>query len=141
MELQIYEETENEGKSYVVNQMIAFNLKHFPEHLRGRYQPVQLSLRDADGNLFGGLVGEMCWNWLEVQYLFVDEAYRKSGYGTKLLSKAEEIAIERRCDFIKLDTLSFQAIDFYKRQGFEVFGTIPNAGGHTHYYLKKDIQP
>ncbi|MCY9670880.1 GNAT family N-acetyltransferase [Paenibacillus alginolyticus] len=140
MELQIYDETNNTDKLYVVNKMIEFNLKHFPDDLKGRYQVVNLYLKDVDGNVYGGLVGELCWNWLEVQYLFVDDVYRKLGYGKKLLSEAEQIAKEKKCDFIKLDTLSFQGLDFYKKQGFEVFGTIHNAGRHTHYYLKKDIE-
>ena len=69
----------------------------------------------------------------------IDEDLRRSGYGTKLITELEKIALEKECDFIKVDTLSFQALDFYKKQGFEVYGTIHNAGGHTHYYLKKDI--
>jgi len=60
------------------------------------------------------------------------------GYGRKLLLDAEKIAKEKRCDFIKLDRLSFQALDLYKNEGFEIFGTIENAGGHIHYYLKKN---
>lgn len=139
MELHISDEANSTDKSYAINKMIEFNLKHFPDDLKGRYQVVNLYLKDVNGNIYGGLVGEICWNWLEVQYLFVDEAYRRFGYGKNLLSEAEKIAKEKKCDFIKLDTLSFQAIDFYKKHGFEVFGTIHNAGGHTHYYLKKDI--
>ncbi|WP_240415428.1 GNAT family N-acetyltransferase [Paenibacillus periandrae] len=139
MDLHITNETNDAAKSYVVNKMIEYNLRHFPDDLKGRYQIVNLYLQDTYGNIFGGLVGEICWNWLEVQYLFVDDAYRKLGYGKKLLSEAEQIAKDKNCDFMKLDTLSFQALDFYKEQGFEVFGTIQNAGRHTHYYLKKDI--
>jgi GNAT superfamily N-acetyltransferase len=96
-------------------------------------------LKNADGQIYGGIVGEICWNWLEIHYLFVDKELRKLGYGKKLLSEAEKIAKEKKCDFIKLDTLSFQALDFYIKQGFKVFGAIQNAGSHTHYYLKKDI--
>jgi ribosomal protein S18 acetylase RimI-like enzyme len=119
--------------------MIEFNLKHFPDDLKGRYQEVNLFLIDTDGQIYGGIISELCWNWLEIHYLYIDQELRKLGYGKKLLSEAEKIAKEKNCDFIKLDTLSFQALDFYKKQGFEVFGTIQNAGGHTHYYLKKNI--
>lgn len=125
--------------NYVRNQMIKYNLKHFPDDLKGRYEEVNLLLRNADGQILGGIVGEICWNWLEIHYLFVDEPFRKSGYGTKLLNEAEKIAKEKQCEFVKLDTLSFQALDFYIKQGYEVYGQIENAGRHTHYYMKKDI--
>ncbi|OIA99317.1 GNAT family acetyltransferase [Paenibacillus sp. LC231] len=125
--------------NYVRNQMIKYNLMHFPDDLKGRYQEVNLLLRNADGQILGGIVGEICWNWLEIHYLFVDEPFRKSGYGTKLLNEVEKIAKEKQCEFVKLDTLSFQALDFYIKQGYEVYGRIENAGRHTHYYMKKDI--
>ena len=112
---------------------------HFPDELKGRYEPVQLFLKDHNGQIYGGLVGEICWNWLEVHYVFVDETLRQSGYGKALLSEAEAIAKSRKCNFIKLDTLSFQALDFYQKQGYIIYGTIPNAGGYNHYYLTKRI--
>ncbi|GAB6929183.1 GNAT family N-acetyltransferase [Paenibacillus sp. JCM 10914] len=131
--------TDIQHQHYVRDNMVAFNLKHFPDTLKGRYQQLNLLLKDAGGNVLGGITGEICWNWLEVHYLFVEERLRKSGYGTQLLMEIEKIAKEKQCDFIKLDTLSFQALYFYQKQGYEVFGMIENAGGHTHYYLKKNI--
>lgn len=112
---------------------------HFPDDLKGRYQKLNLQLVNAEGEIFGGIVGEFCWNWLEIQYLFVESEHRKLGYGRALLREAEKIAKNKKCDFIKLDTLSFQALGFYLKEGFHIFGTLENAGGHTHYYLKKDI--
>jgi len=55
------------------------------------------------------------------------------------MNEAEKIAKLKQCEFIKVDTLSFQALDFYKKEGFEVFGVIENAGRHSHYYLKKNL--
>jgi ribosomal protein S18 acetylase RimI-like enzyme len=77
---------------------------------------------------------------MEIYSLYLDKEIRKSGYGTKLLVAIEEIASEKQCDFIKLDTLSFQALEFYKMHGYKVFGTLDNVGrDHKHYYLKKDL--
>lgn len=139
MELFISSESSSADKEYVRNNMIAFNVRHFPAELNGRYQEINLFLKNANGQTVGGIVGEICWNWLEVHFLFIEEQYRHSGYGTKLLNEVEQIAKAKKCDFIKLDTLSFQALDFYKKHGFEIFGTIHNAGTHAHYYLKKDL--
>ena len=127
------------NKDYVRNKMIEFNLMHFPDDLKGRYEELNLHLVSEGGEIFGGIVGEFCWNWLEIHYLFVDPEHRKSGYGKALLREAEKMARDKKCDFIKLDTLSFQALDFYLKEGFQIYGTIENAGRHTHYYLKKDL--
>nr|WP_188540884.1 GNAT family N-acetyltransferase [Paenibacillus segetis] len=119
--------------------MIEYNLMHFPDDLKGRYQEVNLFLVDEEDQVLGGIIGEICWNWLEIHYLFVEDEFRNCGYGKKLMSEALTIARDKECEFVKVDTLSFQALDFYKKQGFEVFGVIENAGRHTHYYLKKDL--
>ncbi|RKN82245.1 GNAT family N-acetyltransferase [Paenibacillus ginsengarvi] len=141
MTLYISIEPNEADKAFVRDGMIAYNRRHFPERLRGNYREVAVFVKDAEGRTCGGLVGEICWNWLEVQYLFIEEPYRKSGYGAKLVREAERIARAGGCDFMKLDTLSFQAPEFYTKIGFEVYGTIPNAGGYTHYYMKKDLHP
>jgi len=130
---------DTKDEDYIRNKMIEFNLRHFPEELKDRYEELKLHLVSEEGDILGGIVGEFCWNWLEIQYLFVEEEHRKSGYGRILIRELEKMAIERECDFIKLDTLSFQALGFYLKEGYEIYGTIENAGGHTHYYLKKDI--
>jgi len=139
LSLIISSEVNPRNKEYIQNKMFEFNLMHFPDDLKGRYEELNLYLVNDEGSIFGGIVGEFCWNWLEIQYLFVDHDLRNLGYGRQLLRAAEKKAMEKKCDFIKLDTLSFQALDFYLKEGFQIFGTIENAGSHTHYYLKKDI--
>ena len=71
----------------------------------------------------------------------IDEDIRKSGFGTKLLLEVEKMALEKECDFIKVDTLSFQALGFYEKNGYQVFGSLDNVGrDYKHYYLKKDLK-
>jgi hypothetical protein len=39
-----------------------------------------------------------------------------------------------------LDTFSFQAPDFYKQHGYQVFGELQDfPSGHQRYYLKKQL--
>lgn len=139
MSLFISSEVNPRIKEYIQNKMFEFNVMHFPDDLKGRYEELHLYLINEEGSTFGGIVGEFCWNWLEIQYLFIEQDLRNLGYGRQLLRAAEKKAMEKKCDFIKLDTLSFQALDFYLKEGFQIFGTIENAGSYTHYYLKKDI--
>ncbi|WIV19830.1 GNAT family N-acetyltransferase [Paenibacillus polygoni] len=140
MELQISAEHSHEDRTHVRNKLIAFNHAHFSKELSNRYEELNLFVKNEDGETLGGIVGDICWNWLEIHYLILDEQIRGLGYGSKLLLEIEEIARQKSCDFIKLDTLSFQALDFYLKYGYEVYGSINNAGGHTHYYLKKDLK-
>lgn len=127
-------------KQYIEDELYFFNLRHFPKDLGGRYEEVNLYVKDENDNVRGGILSAICWNWLEIYSLILDEDIRNSGYGTKLLNEVEKIAREKKCDFIKVDTLSFQALDFYKKNGFQVYGTIDNVGrDFIHYYLKKDL--
>lgn len=46
------------------------------------------------------------------------------------------IQIHKNYDFIKVDTLSFQVLDFYKKNEYQVYGSIDNVGRNfEHYYL------
>ncbi|UYZ22544.1 GNAT family N-acetyltransferase [Mesobacillus jeotgali] len=140
MKFRITEEVNESKKSHVNQKLYEYNLSHFPEDLRGRYREVNFFLLDEDENVRGGILGEICWNWLEIHTLMVDEDLRGLGYGTKLLVEMEQIAIESDCDFIKVDTLSFQALDFYQSNGYTVYGTLDNVGrDFKHFYLKKDL--
>lgn len=140
MTLHISRESNKNDKQYIEDELYKFNLKHFPEDLGGRYEEINLFLKDENGNVRGGTLSAVCWNWLEIYTFFLDEDIRHSGYGTKLLLELENIAVDKKCDFIKVDTLSFQALEFYKKNGYEVFGSIDNVGRNfTHYYLKKDL--
>ncbi|MEK4486223.1 GNAT family N-acetyltransferase [Psychrobacillus sp. FSL H8-0484] len=140
MHFHITKDPDKEASNYINNELYQYNLKHFPTDLKGRYKEIKLFIRDENNIVRGGVIGEVCWNWLEIQVFMVDEDLRKLGLGTKLLLEAEQIARESQCDFIKLDTLSFQALGFYEKHGYEVYGCIENVGrDHKHYYMKKDL--
>ncbi|MGX2959601.1 GNAT family N-acetyltransferase [Peribacillus sp. JNUCC 23] len=141
MSLHITKELNTKDKQYIDDELYKFNLKHFPEDLGGRYEEISLFVKDENGIVRGGILGAICWNWLEIHSLLLDEDIRKIGYGTKLLLEIENIALEKQCDFIKVDTLSFQALGFYEKNGYKVFGSIDNVGrDYKHYYLKKELK-
>lgn len=94
--------------------------------------------RDARGHLLAGTYGRMAWGYLYVDCLWVDESRRGSGTGTRLLQKMEQAARERGYQRAWLWTTSFQALDFYRQQGYQVFGELPDRPvGHVTYFLTK----
>ncbi|MHA7967773.1 GNAT family N-acetyltransferase [Paenibacillus sp. CAU 1782] len=126
-----------EDANYVREKLIQFNAKNIPG---GRYEEVQLSVKDENGFIVAGLNGEMCWNWMEIDILWVEEQRRGQGLGKQLLMEAEQLARSKACDFIKLNTFTFQAPEFYKKYGYVVLGEIDNAPkGHRHYYYIKRL--
>jgi GNAT superfamily N-acetyltransferase len=127
-------------KNYVRRKLIEYNAQHVPEHLKSRYEEINLVIKDEQGNILGGLIAVLCWNWIEVDILWVDSAFRLKGIGTQLLNEVEKIASERACTFIKLNTFSFQAPDFYIKNGYHRYSVLENAPeGSSHYFFKKDI--
>jgi GNAT superfamily N-acetyltransferase len=86
-----------------------------------------LSVRDDHGDLVGGLIGETLWNALLVSVLWVHAQHRKTGYGTALMRRAEQIARERACEVAFLNTMTFQAPAFYSKLGYKVFGELTDA--------------
>ena len=98
-------------------------------------------LAAADGSVAGGLLGETHWDWLYITLLWLPEALRGRGHGSQLLALAEEEARRRGARHAYLDTFSFQAPDFYRRHGYEVFGELEDfPTGHRRYYLRKRLE-
>src|SRR5512145_3127907 len=69
--------------------------------------PLHVFLRDAEGGVRGGLVGETWGRSLFVSQLWVGEGLRGRGHGAALLAAAEAEARRRGCGFAHLDTMSF----------------------------------
>ncbi len=75
-----------------------------------------------------------------VEYLVVPDALRGNGTGTRMMQTAEQVARDRGCMGIWLDTFSFQARGFYEKLGFSVFGTISDYPlGHQQYFMAKRL--
>jgi len=97
-------------------------------------------LKDEDGEILGGALGNTWGLWLYVSDVWVDPSLRGKGHATKLMTAIEQMAIQRGCLNSYLDTFSFQARPLYEKLGYKVFGTLENhPQGHSHYFLKKTL--
>ena len=101
---------------------------------------LNLTEHDEAGNIIGGLLGGTYWGWMYVDILWVKEEYRKMGIGSKLLAEAEREAARRGCHHVHLDTMSWQAPEFYKKHGYELIGILPDIpSGNQKYLLIKAL--
>jgi GNAT superfamily N-acetyltransferase len=99
-------------------------------------------LRDGGGQVVGGLLGNAYWGWLYVDALWVSEPLRQKGYGRRLMLAAEDAARDRGFHSAYLDTFDFQALPFYQKLGYEIFGRLENfPRGHMRYFLRKTLSP
>jgi ribosomal protein S18 acetylase RimI-like enzyme len=107
---------------------------------RNDYVAVTLCLRDEAKSILGGLLGETYWDWLHIQVLWVREDLRGRGWGNHLLAAAEAEAVERGCHNAYLETFSFQALEFYRKNGYVVFGQLENfPPAEIRYFIRKKL--
>lgn len=120
--------------------LISEGLNSYNYDIAGPHNDLDLWVvaRDSDGKVAGGLKGCSEYTWLFVEWLWISPEQRGGGLGTQLLATAEEEARQRGCIGVHLDSFTFQAPEFYKRQGYEEFGRIDDyPAGHSRVWLKK----
>jgi GNAT superfamily N-acetyltransferase len=103
-------------------------------------QLLGLFVRNEQQEIVAGLSG---WTWAEacqIENLWVHAAARGQGLGRALLDGAEREARDRGCTVITLNTYSFQALEFYRRAGYEVVCSLHDfPPGHDDNWLVKRL--
>ncbi|MGO4437925.1 GNAT family N-acetyltransferase [Rhizobium sp. RAF56] len=103
-------------------------------------QAIAILIRDDGGAVLGGLYGYTAWGWLFTQWLFVPEKMRGQGVAGRLLDTAEKEAARRGCHGAWIDTFNPQALRAYERQGYEIFGELPEfPKGRSRIFLRKSL--
>ena len=125
----------------ICDKLVEYNLSRVPKTQETDFVNIYKKIVNEKGEIIAGCLAKMyCWNVIYVDILWIDEAYRKQGLGSKLLKEIERIAVEENCTLIHLDTFDFQAKDFYIKHGYEVFGVLEDCPKeHCRYYLKKKL--
>ncbi|SDI30749.1 GNAT family N-acetyltransferase [Chryseobacterium jejuense] len=114
------------------------NLKHTKE-IDSINKPLEIIIND-NKQVVGGLYGRSIWGTLEIQKLAVSEEYKNRGLGRQLVHAAIEEARVRNCEYVALNTFSFQAPEFYEKLGFEKIGTEHDfPKGFEKYYYRKTL--
>ncbi len=98
-------------------------------------------VRDSKGSVIGGVKGSYGnYGWLWIDLLWVSEELRGQGYGRKLMTDIEEEAKKGGCRNAYLNSFSFQAVGFYQKLGYRVFGEMEDfPPGHSVSCLTKAL--
>jgi len=103
---------------------------------------LSIGARDADNRIIGGLVANLQpgWKWMTVQRLWIEESYRRAGIGRRLVEAAEKEAQRLGCLHVAVDTMEFQAREFYEKQGYRVYAVQEDyPAGHRKFLLRKTL--
>ncbi len=125
------------GFADLAKQKIAeFNAQHWDASQR---QALGLKKLNAQGEIVAMLAGRTFGNWFYLESFWLAPELRGKGQGSAMLQRAEQIARDRGCCFVVLDTLDFQARPFYEKYGYQLQWTqqdYPFAGG-AKYFMSK----
>ena len=139
--MEISQQWNQEDSEYIRKKLIDYNSSKLPDEVKHPVKNISFILRDEADKIMGGITGTIFWHRLYIDFLWIEESLREKGYGKKLLMKMESFAREQNCKLIQLDTFSFQAPDFYQKNGFEVVGIVEEfpTKEHKQYYLAKRL--
>jgi len=136
MKFDIPDEPDSNADEFVINQTRRYNSDYVPND----FEALSVHCRNDDGVIIGGLTGKTYWNYLDIEFLWVDEKHRNCGIAARLIKLAEDKARRRGCAYSMLDTYEFQALGFYLKQGYETFGTLEGyCNKYERYYLRKNL--
>lgn len=109
-------------------------------------------LKDLDTHLYaiqafdervfaGGIAFKKQYETVHINALAVKEAYRGHQIGSGLLKEMEQLVESMGVHTVSLSTLSYQALDFYKKLGYSLSGEMKDypRRGVTKYSLYKRL--
>ncbi len=117
---------------------ISQNAKLMKGHEPGK--PFAFYIKDKIGDVKGGCSGFLFYGCLYTDLLWIDESLRGRGYGIDLMGRVEELAIKNTCRFMVVNTMDFEALNFYKKLGYIIeFERKGFEKDSIMYFLRKNL--
>ena len=117
-------------------------LNNYNERVTGPVFNERISsfVKNDSGVVVGGILAEINWGWMHIQGLWVEDSFREKGWGFRLIDNLESYALSKGIHNVRLETTTFQALDFYLKLGYSIFGELSDMPlGHTSYFLTKKL--
>lgn len=136
MSIEIIDLSENQVEE-LENALDAYDKNYITYKINGK---VSIGISHA-GAIVAGL--DACMTAFKILYVstvYVEEKYRRKGYGKALLEEMEKRAKSLGANTIRLDTFSWQGKEFYQSMNYEQVGYYKNdADNYEEYFFMKRI--
>ena len=118
-------------------QLAEYDKAHISYKLTG---DISLGIFEGDTLIAGLDACVTAFKILYVSTVFVQEAYRRKGYGKALMLEMERQAKQLGVNTIRLDTFDWQGRDFYLALDYQEVGHYVNSDdGYEEYFFLKRI--
>jgi GNAT superfamily N-acetyltransferase len=106
-------------------------------------RPLAVLVRDPDTHkVIGGITGRTSRGMFFLEVFFLPASLRGSGVGSEALKLAEQEGWRRGCTAALLHTNTFQAPDFYRKNGWREIASIPSGpAGNCRVIFTKQLGP
>lgn len=122
---------------YIEDKLSSFDENYITYKMDGN---IRIGIEE-NGQIIAGL--DACVTAFKILYVstvFVDERYRRKGYGKQLVEEMEKRAKEMGVNTIRLDTFSWQGKEFHEALNYEIVGSYENVDdGYAEYFFLKRI--
>lgn len=122
-----------------INGLLKYNMDKTKGKLKDPDVEIMKVARNENGIIIGGIAGSTYLSSLEIEVLWVSEAYRGQSIASQLLNEIENEAKEAGCLLAHLTTYSFQAPCFYQKNGYVVCGEIEGFPDSIRLYILKKL--
>ena len=116
--------------------LVNYNSNFVPDDFERHF----IVVKSDNGNVIAGIEFETYWGRSFIHNLWVEDGFRKIGLGTELLARVEKVVKSKNCHGVEVSTMTFQAKEFYEKNGFRCIGKFENfTDGHECLFFSKDI--
>lgn len=138
--MHIIKQEVQEDREFIRNKVIEHNGASLPEEQKSPKEGISFIARDENGEIIGGVTGTAYWGHMHIDFLWVDPEVRGQRIAEQLMKQMEEYSRTQNYSLLVVETFSFQAPGFYKKQGFQEFGVLEDhPKGHSKHFFEKRL--
>lgn len=122
----------NEISDFIKNKLVEYNYSKI-----GKYEKYSFNIysQSLEGEIISGATGEIVSRICYVRYLWTNEKYRGKGFASKMIKELSKKIYEKKCKWIQVETLEFQAKKFYEKCGFVTIASMPSCFDNIEEYI------